>query len=242
MIWLCCGTISGSNKAGGIIGEVKDDDWTISYCSNSAWVLGRYHSGGIAGDLGNDDDDPTFSITNCSNSGTVYSQESDAGGIIGLLDTDSGDNKLQYNTNTGYISACRMAGGICGYTLGDADFYSSKSQGRIYSFGDAGCHAAGMLGGSENSFDVSSLMKSCTVKGEIESTYGKVHKLYGEAGEYGEDGKPAKLTASIFGAGDTWMLVSLAEILVFGCVIVVLATKLKRKNSTVADIDSDVAE
>ncbi|MCQ2436352.1 MAG: hypothetical protein MJ101_05555, partial [Clostridia bacterium] len=217
------GYIGSSYKAGGIIGEDENDTWSISYCSNSAWVLAVYHSGGIAGDLGNDRADPTYSITNCSNSGYIYSLESDAGGIIGLLDTDSDDNLLKYNTNTGSIYACRMAGGICGYTLGDANFYGSTSNADISSFGDDGCHAGGMLGDSENRFNVSELMQYCTVHGNIKSNSGSAHKLYGYSGT------TSSVTASVISYGYPEIVFAIGGLAVGFVVAMLIFRKKKSK-------------
>ena len=115
------GAIIGCNCAGGICGNMETDyeGFTVVGCENTAdvTVTGRNSAGGI---IGRTCAGGTISNnTNCGNIENLSTNDNAcAGGILG--DNEDDAITMEYNVNTGNVTANSRAGGIAG-TLGDRD-------------------------------------------------------------------------------------------------------------------------
>ena len=156
------GAVSGKT-VGGIIGENEDDAIDFSGSENSGTITGTSNAGGIAGRVGNDDSDRTYTAKNCKNIGNVTAGGSGcAGGIVGHLDTDSSSHNFSVCVNEGDIkSPANCAGGIIGYSEGGGNFTSCTNSGTI-----SGTYAGGIIGGNEDDgMDISYSENSGTITG-----------------------------------------------------------------------------
>lgn len=86
---------------------------TVAGCRNEASVVGfNQYTGGIAGNTGTATQDMPIVVTECVNTGRVYTQTYNAGGIIGSV---SAYNYVSKCFNTGDVDGLYGVGGIAGY-------------------------------------------------------------------------------------------------------------------------------
>lgn len=138
---------SATTCAGGIVGYVVDDGCTFDGCMNNALIRGVSSSGGIVGEAGSKDEDDPFTFTNCINFGTVYSTGLNAGGIIGMLKTDSTKHNFTSDKNYGPVEGKTSAGGIIGFMYGGGTIQNCINTRSINAI-DA--YAGGMIGRIED--------------------------------------------------------------------------------------------
>ena len=119
--------------AGGIVGEA-DVYNLISECWNAGHVRGEGYVGGVLG-YGHYG---TGSVTNCYNTGEIYSSNSRSGGIVGFTDAYIPE---AYYADGGVIDYCYNLGkvgnaGICGY-MGNDSSYADSYICNCFNFGEA---------------------------------------------------------------------------------------------------------
>ena len=103
---------TGNKYIGGVVGMINCAGVSISNCTNSGDVSKGYDIGGIVGYVSED-----ITITECENSGSISAQNtannSDAGGIVGLV--DGANATIILCDNVGSVTATRAnTGGIVG--------------------------------------------------------------------------------------------------------------------------------
>ena len=145
------GTVIGVN-AGGILGCNGDNVTTDLSGSKNTGNIGSgngiicTYAGGIAGRVGSCDKDPKQTGDNCFNSGNITAKNG-AGGIIGLLRTDSTGNHFCNCTNVGSVTSTdENAGGIIAISYGGGSFDDNKNLGHIKAYKCAG----GIVGWNED--------------------------------------------------------------------------------------------
>ena len=104
--------------AGGLVGYVVDDECSFDECLNIGLIKGVSSSGGIVGEAGSKDEDHSFTFTKCTNYGSVYSSGLNAGGMIGMLRTDSKKHSFDSDKNYGTVEGKTSAGGMIGFMYG----------------------------------------------------------------------------------------------------------------------------
>lgn len=139
--------VSESTCAGGIVGYVVDDGCTFTGCWNMMSVSGVESCGGIVGEAGDKDGDKTFTFTDCVNFGTVISSGLNAGGIIGMLKTDSTEHLFDGNKNYALVEGKSTAGGIIGFMYGGGEIKNNVNGKAIVCKGD---YAGGIIGRIED--------------------------------------------------------------------------------------------
>lgn len=114
--------VSGSQRAGGIAGCIKNDGkTTIADCINTGTVIAGMSSGGIAGDLyGNTSVNASVRFVNCINHGDVLG---DPGGILSY-----GDATFIGCVNTGTVKASVSAATGHGIYIGGIVSWASNPQ------------------------------------------------------------------------------------------------------------------
>lgn len=131
----------------------------IESCTSQAYVFGEKDSGGFIGAY-YDNKHGNLLVTNCANFGDVTSNDGDAGGMVGRIDTPGTvrrDCAIRYSSNNGYITAWGNgnAGGMAGcMSVGEnylADFDYCFNQGTVFSYSGAQ-YAGGLVGYFENTF------------------------------------------------------------------------------------------
>lgn len=113
------GTVSGSSRVGGLIGEANTVYLTMTGCSNSAAVSANTTDGDAGGIVGCGFSEMTISY--CTNTGKISGTT--VGGIIGRNEKKNTEltgcvNGKQKDAAKGVISGSGSAGGIAGY-IGD---------------------------------------------------------------------------------------------------------------------------
>lgn len=201
--------VSRGREAGGIVAALEDDSCEFNYNSNSGNVTGILRVGGIIGYVGDNEHDEAFKFTNCSNSGNIISETSDAGGIIGGLCTDSRNHTVAGNKNSGEITGIKSVGGIIGWMEGGGNIADNFNTGNITSSGDGG-KAGGIIGQVEDdpcNFD------NCTSTGTVKGA--KKASVCGWDGCNKESvGAADEMTASVFSSGSLSIIV--------GCVCLII--------------------
>ncbi len=117
------GDITG-RTAGGILGENEDDHIAFRFCANTGDVKAVQDAGGILGYTGNKDHDKPFEFDDCFNDGYIEASEGYAGGIAGVVDTDSMNHRFAGCTNLKPVKGHLSTGGIIG-KLGGGAFFTS---------------------------------------------------------------------------------------------------------------------
>lgn len=123
------GSITDDMYAGGIVGNINmNNPYTIQSCKNSGEVTSEEIAGGIIGQI-----TPSkyiYDITDCTNDGTVSTQEGSAGGIVGKYFGSSLGVSMEQAENLRITQCCNQGciknengiggiGGIMGSTMGD---------------------------------------------------------------------------------------------------------------------------
>lgn len=133
--------------AAGIVGYVVDDGCTFDGCMNIAMIKGVSSSGGIVGEAGSKSEDDPFTFTNCTNYGSIYSSALNAGGIIGMLNTDNTKHSFDSDKNYGTVEGKTSAGGMIGFMYGGGTVKNCTNTKRVAAL-DA--YAGGMIGRIED--------------------------------------------------------------------------------------------
>lgn len=163
-------TITGTANTGGI--EGGGGSVRIENCTNKSTVSSSGVAGGIYGQGLDRDEDPQIVVSDCTNEGDITSTGTYAGGIIGLIYSDSWDHYIYNNNNSGEINAKNIAGGIVAVSYGGGTYNDNKNSGNVKS--ESG-NAAGVVawiqddGGSycnnENSGEISGYYTSGGIGG-----------------------------------------------------------------------------
>ena len=111
-------------SAGGFIGYGSA---IITNSSNYGEIIAENYAGGLSG-TGNG-----FTVINCTNFGSVTSNPSVAGGILGLFNSAVGEVNIYNSYNTGKISGQTNAGGIIGVIYASAKIKNVYNIGQIES-------------------------------------------------------------------------------------------------------------
>ncbi len=157
-----CGDIIGINSTGGgIIGSIEDDESHFTRCANIASVSAKLQAGGTVGYIGSKSQDKKFTFTECFNNGEITSYENEAGGIIGVLKTDSTKHLIDKCENSGNITGLKASGGIIGYMYGGGTLSSNVSSASITSISE---NAGGIIGRIE---DDTCNFTDCVSRGNI---------------------------------------------------------------------------
>lgn len=138
---------SETSCAGGIAGYVVDDACTFTECRNEGEIKGAKSCGGIAGEAGSKSEDDAFTFKSCTNNGNVTSSSLNAGGIIGMLQTDNKNHSFISCKNIGSVNGKTGAGGIIGFMYGGGQIYDCENSAAI-SASDS--YAGGMIGRIED--------------------------------------------------------------------------------------------
>ena len=142
------GYVSAKTAVGGIVGEVSatDKSVTIKNCVNHCTVrsTGGSDAGGIVGNLY----EGTLEISDCANYGTVISDRSSAGGIVGYCPFDE-ENKISFQRclNTGRVEGASSSGGIAGYINAESSLTDCFNTGAV-----TGTNSDALTGGIVGSF------------------------------------------------------------------------------------------
>ena len=218
------GTITSNNNAGGIIGEVEDNACDFTYSKNSGSVIANNYAGGIAGYLGGC---VKHLINHTENSGSIFSNYLHAGGLVGQMYLEDSKGSFEYCINYGEVNAQKHAGGLIAHIncKGKVSFSYCENHGSVKSRIGGTWYSAGLLGDILEyfSYDTEATFDHCISDATPEGGC----KYCGATNTI----KDSYYGASVFADADVWMLVSLAEILIFGIVIVILAVKLKKKGT-----------
>ena len=156
------GTICGNGEAAGIVYSVSSS--TIDSCYNKGTIV-TYNlgvAGGIVGVSGGNASKPETMISNCYNTGDIFTQ-SDTGGILGTQNGAEPVTILNCH-NSGNIvatgSGWTAVGGIAGYMMTDCYIIDCYNEGNITNLAPSSSVAGGILG-------------RCSQVGIIESCYNK---------------------------------------------------------------------
>ena len=174
---------------GGIIGRVNHKGTTLTNLTNKGSVIGENRTGGILGELANNN------VYNCYNEGTVSGAQ-DVGGIIGRITNTGNDSEIEIKgcENNGTVeSTKRCLGGICGYVS------SNKNGKQIVSFrlcfNDNLVNGIGTnnqerdgMGGIVGEGKYSIRLANCGNRGTVRGTTA-YHHIGGIAGYLGENSK-----------------------------------------------------
>ena len=220
------GTISGK-FAGGVLGWNEDDSINFSYSVNNGEVEATKHAGGIAGHLGNRDQDRQYIGENCINRSRITADDC-AGGIVGNLESDANSTNRHLFTrcqNSGTIRSWNnTAGGIIGACWGFGDFMWSSNSGDVYAKKNAG----GIIGWNQDD----------AIDLRYTQNYGKINggeragQIYGYSG--GEvtggtgDMHGSASTGSVLSEGNLWIIIAVA-VLAIGGVATLFIVKKKKK-------------
>lgn len=123
--------IAGTANTGGI--EGGGGSVRIENCTNKSTVSSSGVAGGIYGQGLDRNEDPQIIVTNCTNEGDITSIGNHAGGIVGLIYSDSKSHYIYKNENTGLIRAKSTAGGIVGASYGGGTYNNNINSGNIRS-------------------------------------------------------------------------------------------------------------
>lgn len=124
------GDITGKTT-GGILGGNEKYTIDLSRCKNEGTIEGAGQAGGIAGYLGDKNNDEKCTLVSCVNTGKVTGVNN-AGGIVGYLKTDNVHHDFNHCVNNGNVkSTTERAGGIIGYCCGGGDITYCTNTGRI---------------------------------------------------------------------------------------------------------------
>ena len=162
--------VKGGNTTAGIVGIAGKTN--IQYCINHANITGATYSGGISAILSNGS-----SISNCGNTGDVYSSGHSVGGVVGIFSPDQIVN-ISECYNTGNVTSTgkdpsnnSLAGGIIGFY-----YRSSGTIKNCYNTGTVNAkypHIGGIIGNRDNGpliancYNVGNLTGSNTYRGSI---------------------------------------------------------------------------
>jgi hypothetical protein len=163
----------GYNNSGGIVGNAEDGS-TITGCSFSGTVLGRYNAtGGIAGYISDSQ------ITNCEFSGEAAAMFTGAGGIVGTV------------YGAALVSSCENYGVVRGgyygtsYVGGTGGIAGQMNGGTVTACRNAGAvtgnQTGGVVGYIQNSGAVTACYNTGTVTGKNQQTGGVAGKIVGGA-------------------------------------------------------------
>ena len=155
------GNVSGGFYAGGIIGE-HGAPANIEGSYNSGRVTGTKHVGGLVGG------GYRLNIENSFNSGSVSagltSGFGNAGGLIGSLDTNAGDYRIEQSFNRGEVAGYEYVGGLLGFdgnSGGTLSFIDSYNSGLISGTSRIG----GLVGSSRDQNSLTRTYNSGVVSG-----------------------------------------------------------------------------
>lgn len=160
--------ITGTANTGGI--EGGGGSVRIEKCTNKSTVSSSGVAGGIYGQGLNRDADPQIVVTDCTNEGSVTSLGTYAGGIVGLIYSDTKSHYIYNNNNSGLIKAKNSAGGIVGASYGGGTYNDNKNSGNVKSDES---HAGGIVGwiqddgGSVCSNENSGEISGCKTSGGV---------------------------------------------------------------------------
>ena len=171
------GSVSGIGHLGGIVGRIRTTSSRyggvetavngvtvkISGCTSSVDITGTHYdetdAGGIVGRIVNVAENCTFTVTDCTNNGTIAGPTC-IGGIIGRINVDDNDstttlagNKytITGNVNNGTVSGtCDFVGGIIGVVNNKGDTAMTLSKCDNYGDVTAGAYAGGIIGAYYN--------------------------------------------------------------------------------------------
>lgn len=122
-------------------------------CHNGGNVTAQKGAaGGLAGYIGNKDEDPSVYVGNSSNDATIVGYDC-AGGIVGHIESDNSGVVVEWNRNTGDVTVTgkRSAGGIVGRTCSGGLFANNTNSGNIVNLSTASnAEAGGILGENED--------------------------------------------------------------------------------------------
>ena len=137
---------------------------------------------------------------------------------------------FEYCINYGEVNAQKHAGGLIAHIncKGKVSFSYCENHGSVKSRIGGTWYSAGLLGDILEyfSYDTEATFDHCISDATPEGGC----KYCGATNTI----KDSYYGASVFADADVWMLLSFAEILVFGIVIVVLAVKLKKKETKIS--------
>ena len=229
------GSISGK-YAGGLLGWNEDDSINFSYSVNTGEVEATKHAGGIAGHLGNRDQDRQYIGENCINRSRITADDC-AGGIVGNLESDANSTNRHLFTrcqNSGTIRSWNnTAGGIIGACWGFGDFMWSSNSGDVYAKKNAG----GIIGWNQDD----------AIDLRYTQNYGKINggeragQIYGYSG--GEvtggtgDMHGSAVIGSVLSEGNLWIIIAVA-VLAIGGVAALIIVKKKKKTSLASGTDN----
>ncbi len=153
---LCSSFIQGTGEIGGLAGTLcASNSSSITGCRVEANISASAGSaGGIVGEIVDDSTGGSISLTDCSFAGCL-SANSQAGGIVGSVQQNTGKIHIESCGSSAYISAQTAAGGITGSLKGAATLLNCSNYGsisaEIYAGGIAGeiCSTDGYITVSE---------------------------------------------------------------------------------------------
>lgn len=166
--------------AGGILGENEDDHIAFTSCSNTGNVKAVQNAGGILGYTGNRDHDKSFEFDDCFNDGYIEAAQGYAGGIAGVVDTDSMNHRFAGCKNLEAVKGHLSTGGIVGKLSGGASFKSCINYKEITSETTCAGGIAGYVVDDRCTFT------ECKNAGEIKGVQ-SCGGIVGEAGSKSED-------------------------------------------------------
>ena len=141
------GNIRSGKDGGGIVGYNEDDSITFSGSKNFGNVTAAADAGGIAGFAGSKDNDKAYTFVGCTNTGVIYSETTNAGGIAGVIKSDNKNHNFTDCTNEGKVTGKTTSGGIIGYMFGGGQITGCTNKGDITA---TDAYAGGMVGRIED--------------------------------------------------------------------------------------------
>jgi hypothetical protein len=167
------GSVMGVGYIGGVCGHSSYS--TITDCSNTNSVIGTgNYVGGVCGYFYDYSSDYYYSITGCSNIGSI-SGSSSVGGICGYFGDHS--STIIACSNTGSVSGSSNVGGICGYFNSSSSYspYSSSSITACFNTGSVivtGDYVGGVCGyasaGNRSSISITACYNTNSVSGNFQ--------------------------------------------------------------------------
>lgn len=159
------GTVTSTgDESGGITGYL--DTSNLSYCSFSGEIESEYESGGLVGEI--EDDDTT--IDHCFSEGSIISDDDAVGGLIGEPEADGISVTNSYSTM--HVEGDDYVGGLFGYLDNDMQVTNAYFNGTVISDGYAGL----VVGYSGYDSIVENVYGTGTVNGDPANTGGFVSK------------------------------------------------------------------
>lgn len=167
------GNIKGVKDCGGIVGYNEDDSVKFSGSVNTGNVTSTADAGGILGFAGSKDNDKAYTFIGCTNSGVIYSETTNAGGIAAVIKTDNKNHNFTDCTNDGKVTGKSTAGGIIGSMFGGGQIVGCENTADIKGTGD---YAGGIVGRIEDD--------KCTFSGNVNSGTVSSSKYQGQTCGY----------------------------------------------------------